>query len=195
MKWFISHETLRSDFHKTIERTSHTKVSHCYQCGKCSAGCPISTEMEYLPNQIIRMVMLGMEKEALSSNTMWLCASCLTCTVRCPREIEIAEVMDALRRFAYRKGVVPEKEKHVFLFNRIFLKNIKKFGRLFEMNLIRNYNILSFNFFKDMRHAPKMFLKRKIGFRPHKVEKIDEVREIFKKTGEIEKTSNGGESL
>ncbi len=185
MKWFISHDTLRSLFQETLEKDCGEKVSHCYQCGKCSAGCPISFQMDYLPNQIMRMVQLGMEDQVLSSRTIWLCASCLTCTVRCPREIDIAEIMDYLRRRAYKKQVIPLEETEIPLFNKIFLRNIELFGRLYEMGLIGMFNLLSGEFFKDFSCAPKMFLKRKIGIFPHRAKNIREIRDIFKRSGKL----------
>lgn len=185
MKWFISHNTLRSPFQKTLQRDCGEKVSHCYQCGKCSAGCPISFQMDYLPNQIIRMVQLGMEEQVLSSKTIWLCASCFTCTVRCPREIDIAEIMDYLRRRAYKKGIIPLEETEIPLFNKIFLRNIELFGRLYEMGLIGMFNLLSGEFFKDVTLAPKMFLKQKIGVFPARIKNLKEIREIFKKSGKL----------
>lgn len=185
MKWYISHDTIKSPFLKALESDSGITVSHCYQCGKCSSGCPIAYQMDYLPNQIIRMIQLGLEKQALSSKTIWLCASCLTCTSRCPRKIDIAEIMDYLRRLAYKKGILPHGEIGISLFNKIFLKNIELFGRLFEMGLIGMFNILSGEFFKDMDLAPKMFLKRKIGILPHKVKNMKEVKEIFHNSGKL----------
>ncbi len=187
MKWFISHDSIRSPFQEILEKDCGEKVRRCYQCGKCSAGCPISFKMDYLPNQIIRMVQLGMEKQVLSSKTIWLCASCLTCSSRCPREIDIAEIMDYLRRRAYKKQVIPLEETEIPLFNKIFLRNIELFGRLYEMGLIGMFNLLSGEFFKDMSLAPKMFLKRKIGIFPHRIKNLKELREIFKKSGKLGK--------
>ena len=187
MKWFISHETIRSPFLKRLQEDCGEKISHCYQCGKCSAGCPIAYQMDYLPNQIMRMVQLGMEQQVLSSKTIWLCASCLTCTTRCPREIDVAEIMDYLRRQAYKKQVIPLEETEIPLFNKIFLRNIELFGRLYEMGLIGMFNILSGEFFKDMSLAPKMFLKQKIGIFPHRIKNLKELREIFKKSGKLGK--------
>jgi len=188
VKWFISHDTLRSPFQATIERHCKERIGHCYQCGKCSAGCPIAFQMDYLPNQIIRMIQLGMEKQVLSSRTIWLCASCLTCTVRCPREIDVAEIMDYLRRCAYKKGVIPIEETEIPLFNKIFLRNIELFGRLYEMGLIGMYNILSGEFFKDMALAPKMFLKRKIGILPPRIKNSKEIKKIFRESGRLGRT-------
>ncbi|MDP2939906.1 MAG: 4Fe-4S dicluster domain-containing protein [Candidatus Omnitrophota bacterium] len=185
MKWFISHNTIKSPFLEILQQDCGEKISHCYQCGKCSAGCPIAFQMDYLPNQIIRMVQLGMEDEVLASKTIWLCVSCLTCTVRCPREIDIAEIMDYLRRRAYKKGIIPLEETEIPLFNKIFLRNIELFGRLYEMGLIGMFNLLSGEFFKDVSLAPKMFLKQKIGILPHRIKNLKELREIFKKSGKL----------
>ena len=111
MKWEITHEVLRSDFVKEVELRSGQSVTACYQCGKCSAGCPICFDMDYSPNQIMRMIQLGMRDEVLSSRSIWLCASCETCTTRCPREVDLASIMDALRRMAHREGAkTPEKD-------------------------------------------------------------------------------------
>lgn len=191
MKFFISQDIIKSPFVETLKKDCGEKASHCYQCGKCSAGCPIAFQMDYLPNQIIRLVQLGMEEQVLRSKTIWLCASCLTCTTRCPREIDIAEIMDYLRRRAYQKQLMPLEETATPLFNKIFLRNIELFGRLYEMGLIGMFNILSGEYFKDMSLAPKMFLKRKIGIFPHRVKNRKEVREIFSKSGKAAKVERG----
>jgi len=187
MKWFISQDTIKSSFQKTIEEDSGEKVKHCYQCGKCSAGCPLAFEMDYLPNQIMRMVQLGMEEQVLTSRTIWLCASCMTCSARCPREIDIAEIMDYLRRLAYKKQVLPKNETEIPLFNKIFLRNIELFGRVYEMGLIGMFNTFSGEFFKDTSLAPKMFWKQKIGLFPPKIRNIKAVRQIFKQSGRLSK--------
>lgn len=187
MKWFISQDTIKGPFQKVLEKECGENVRLCYQCGKCSAGCPVSYQMDYLPNQIIRMVQLGMQDVVLSSKTMWLCASCLTCTARCPREIDIAEIMDYLRRRAYKSEIIPLEETEVPLFNKIFLRNIELFGRLYEMGLIGMFNLLSGEFFKDIFLAPKMFLKNKIGILPRRARNIKEIKAIFNKSGKLGK--------
>ena len=77
-------------------------IDGCYQCGKCTAGCPLAYSMETPPHEIVRLVQLGRREEALASHTIWLCASCETCTSRCPKNIDVASVMDALRILAFR---------------------------------------------------------------------------------------------
>ena len=80
-------------------------VQDCYQCQKCSAGCPVVFAMDYKPNQIMQMVSLGMKERVLNCKTIWVCASCYTCSTRCPNDIDIAGVMDRLRQAALREGI------------------------------------------------------------------------------------------
>ena len=67
-------------------------VNRCYQCLKCSAGCPMTFAMDYPPSQIMRMVQLGQEDDLLASKTIWVCLTCNTCSIRCPNDIDIALV-------------------------------------------------------------------------------------------------------
>ena len=93
-----------NSFVANIERISGQKLLACYQCGKCSAGCPMAAHMDVLPNQMIRMAQLGMQKQLLETKSICMCVSCLTCNSRCPKGIKIAEVFEALRRTALRDG-------------------------------------------------------------------------------------------
>ncbi|MEW6557664.1 MAG: 4Fe-4S dicluster domain-containing protein [Elusimicrobiota bacterium] len=88
---------------KKIEEISGQNLFSCYQCGKCSAGCPMVNEMDILPNQVIRLAQIGLSEKALNSKTIWLCASCYTCEVRCPRGVDLAKVMEALRQIILRQ--------------------------------------------------------------------------------------------
>lgn len=104
MRVEISSGKLRSDFVKKVAELSGQNVYLCYQCGKCSAGCPMGHCMDMLPNQVIRLVQLGMQDDIAGSKTVWLCASCLTCTVRCPKGVDLARVMEAIRLLTLRKN-------------------------------------------------------------------------------------------
>ncbi|MBI5658682.1 MAG: 4Fe-4S dicluster domain-containing protein [Nitrosomonadales bacterium] len=93
-----------SSFVAGIEKISGQKLLACYQCGKCSAGCPMAAHMDVLPNQIIRMAQLGMRDQLLAAKSIWMCVSCLTCNSRCPKDIRIAEVIESLRLTVLRSG-------------------------------------------------------------------------------------------
>ncbi|MGB8952392.1 MAG: 4Fe-4S dicluster domain-containing protein [Candidatus Aminicenantales bacterium] len=103
MRINVSQKKVRDPFVSKIEELSGQKILACYQCGKCSAGCPAVSEMDILPNQVIRYIQLGFKNELLQSKSFWVCASCLTCNARCPKGIKIAEVMEALRQILLRK--------------------------------------------------------------------------------------------
>ena len=89
-------------FRDKVKELSGEKIDLCFQCGACSSGCPMTQEMDYLPSKVIRMTQLGLE-EALNSKTIWVCTTCFNCEVRCPRGIDIANIMEALRTMVLRK--------------------------------------------------------------------------------------------
>ena len=166
---------------------SGVQLSDCYQCGKCSAGCPVAFAMDYSPNQIIRLLQLGMAEEALEAKTPWLCACCATCYTRCPKEVDLPALMDVLCKEGKSRGFIGEKT--VDLFHELFLKSVEKNGRVHEMGLILQYNLSSGQFLKDAVHAPKLLFNGKISPFPHKIKNEDAVQRIFKRC-----SSGGGES-
>jgi len=95
---------IRNDLVKKVEELSGENVFSCYQCGKCSAGCPSVAFMELLPNQVMRLLQFGQVERILQSNTHWVCASCFVCSTRCPKGIDIAAIMEALRQVELRKN-------------------------------------------------------------------------------------------
>lgn len=88
-----------------IKEISGQDVRACYQCGKCTAGCPLASSMDLMPNQILRLIQVGEHQQALNARAIWWCASCLTCAARCPKEVDPARVMDALRTILMRRGI------------------------------------------------------------------------------------------
>lgn len=108
MRINISKRKIRDRFVAQVEELSGQNLLACYQCGKCSAGCPAVSQMDILPNQIIRFAQLGFKDELLKSKSIWICASCFTCNARCPKGINIAEVIEAIRQILLRK-----REDHV----------------------------------------------------------------------------------
>ena len=161
-------------------------VADCYQCAKCTAGCPIAFEMDYPPHQIMRGVQLGMRDTVLGSSTIWLCAACETCSTRCPQEVNPAGVMDALRRIAYAEGV-RSPQPDVPLFHRIFLGSIRQFGRVFEAGMIGLYNVFSGHYLKDLAMAPLMLIKGKLSLLPALHGNRRELRDMFARARELER--------
>ena len=103
MRVRLSTETIRSDLVRRVEEISGEDLMACYQCGKCSAGCPAAGAMDLLPSQIIRLVQLGQVEDALASQTIWFCAACQTCYARCPKGVDLTRIMEALREIAMQE--------------------------------------------------------------------------------------------
>lgn len=158
-------------------QVSGSEAKKCYQCGKCSAGCPVAFAIENTPRQIMRFLQLGMIDQALKSQTIWLCASCWTCSERCPQQVDIASVMESLRIQAKEKGYITEKK--IDIFHELFLKSVKNYGRVYELGLILGSNIIGLQPLKDAEFGLPMFSKGKISLLPHKIRTQGEVRKIF----------------
>ena len=98
---------INSDLAQRIQEELGQNVYLCYQCVKCTSGCPVGKYFDWQPNQIMRAVQLGQEDIALEAQTPWLCASCQACTTRCPQDLDIAGIMDFRTREALDRGVDP----------------------------------------------------------------------------------------
>jgi heterodisulfide reductase subunit C len=133
-------------------------IKKCFSCGTCTAGCPVREVTDrYNPRRIIRMALLGMKKEVLSSQFIWLCSSCYTCFERCPQDVRIPELMNAIKNIAVREGHLPPAMK-----TQIDL--LSSFGRLLEITDFENE-------------------KRKESNLPLLEGKTEDVKKILKKTG------------
>ena len=166
-----------------VERRSGARVSACLQCHKCTTGCPVGPELDYLPSQVMRLVQLGAEAEALGSRAIWMCASCEACTTRCPMAIDIAAVMDALRMMAIdRQIALPDARGRQF--NRSFLASVRRHGRVFELGLMAAYTLRTGDLFSDVEKAPKMLAKGKLSLRPKRSGGVGDVRKVFRRTEE-----------
>jgi heterodisulfide reductase subunit C len=174
-------EKNRSFVDAVIEETG-SDIRQCYQCAKCSGGCPGTFAMDYLPNQIIRMLMLGMVDEVLKSKTIWVCMACNTCTTRCIRDIDVAAVMDDLRKEAIRHGYT-EHAKNVIASNNTFLWTVKSWGRVFDAGMLMIYNMKTSNPMNNMQFALPTMLRGKSPIIPipHAIKGVKEVKKIFEK--------------
>lgn len=105
MRTEVSIKSIKGKFLDKVKELSGQNIYACYQCGKCSAGCPSISEMDISPGEIIRLIQLGEEKEVLNSKTIWICASCFTCGTRCPKGVDLARIMETLRQITLRKDI------------------------------------------------------------------------------------------
>jgi len=173
--------TVNRRLEESLEERTGQKVRDCYQCKKCSAGCPVAFAMDLVPHEVMKMVQYGQEQRLLKCSTIWLCASCETCSTRCPNEIDIAGVMDGLRQMALEKGVAPA-ESDVVLFHRSFLNGIRLTGKTNEPVLMGPYKLLSRNLFDDMGLAAVMVFKRKLKIIPRLTRDRKAISRIFSRT-------------
>lgn len=170
---------------------AHLTVSTCYQCRKCSSGCPLTFAMDLLPDQVIRLALLGQEEEVLSCNTIWVCSSCETCTTRCPNDIDIAGVMDWLKEESLRRGyAVPQLA--VSRFHQTFLQSVRLGGgRLPEGVLLGLYTmksgqtlkkLWSGELFHEMRLGRELRRRGRFSLKlPPRLKGTKEIKNIFNK--------------
>ena len=171
------------------EIASHLKTSACYQCKRCTNGCPVTFAMDLYPDEVIRRVILGQIDRVLTCNTIWLCSACETCTTRCPNEVDIAGVMDYLKEEAIRCGVSPP-QKRTYAFHESFLKEIEKRGRIFEGGLMQRYMLRNGELFRkigngsimeDVTLGLKMLRKGRMPLWPERIKGRKEVRQLMRK--------------
>jgi heterodisulfide reductase subunit C2 len=170
---------------RVLARTG-VDVARCYQCGKCSAGCPLANDMDFPPSQIMHLLQLREFPEfatmALRSHTIWLCLTCEICYCRCPMELDIPKVMDDLRHESLARKMVNPKAKDILAFHRAFLDSVLYTGRLFEMGQVVDYKLRSGHFFQDMLQAPWMFFVGKLHLLPERVHGRSLLGRIFART-------------
>ncbi len=171
-----------SKFIEQVAKESGENPYLCYQCGNCTAGCPFTEFFDYPVSQIMRLLQQGQKETILRSKAIWLCATCETCTTRCPCQIDVAQIMDTLRVIARRENYVSEKE--IKLFFDTFLESLKKHGRVFELGILLAYNLKSGKIFTDVDLGPKVLLKGKIHLLPTKIKGQEKVESIFRKLAE-----------
>jgi heterodisulfide reductase subunit C len=174
-------------FAEQVRKESRVAFDRCYQCLTCTLGCPMARYMDYPPNELVRMVQLGLKKEVLGCSTIWICASCEACIARCPNDVDIPHLMDVLHQMALREGVKP-REPHVKKFHDAFLDPVMRFGRQHEGLMSAEHFMRSRDFsVKTLKVAAGlgigMVTKGKLKILPPKSGKgRSEVKQLFKVT-------------
>jgi len=168
-----------------VQDHTEVKVNHCYQCGKCSAGCPLSDEMDFPPSMIMRMLQTGdpkLEDKVLRSYSIWVCLTCEMCYARCPMSIDIPKVMDFLREKAIKEKKANPKAKEIIDFHRSFLDTVRYTGKMYEVGFYAEYKTRTLKLLNDMTLVPPMMKRGKLHFIPEMVKDRSAIGSIFRKT-------------
>jgi heterodisulfide reductase subunit C2 len=157
---------------------SGVNVRLCYQCGKCSAGCPMMGEMAVRPHVVMHLVQRDQREEALSCDGIWLCLSCETCSARCPKAADPARVIDTLREMAteINPALAP---RAIGAFNRTFLDQIRSNGRMSEVGLAMQFNLRSGRLLQDATSMPALVSRGKLKIKTAPMRDVADVRRIF----------------
>jgi len=179
-------------FINEIVSTSEGKrVLSCIQCGTCTSTCPVNTVFGHSPRQLFLMVRNGKKKEVLNDLTPWICASCYKCTVNCPAQIKITEVMYKLKRMSIQNNLVTKKlDTH--LFYSAFISQVMKYGRNYEIGLMLKYMTFHhpINLIKQTPVGIKMMMSGSLPIVPDKIKKLNEFRKIVNHAIRLEKKEN-----
>jgi heterodisulfide reductase subunit C len=169
-----------------VEKESGVKVSSCFQCRKCSNGCPVTFAMDYHPYQVVRFVQLGLKDRLVGSSTIWICAACHTCVTRCPNDVDIPRLMDYLKEKVI-SGEGQVAQANTELFHREFLKSVRSHGRVFEGGMMQGYMLRSGDIwslsklFENATLGRKMMAKSRLRMLPKNIKGRREIKEMFKR--------------
>ncbi len=179
---------LRAAFWEQIKSIPQgEKILNCIQCGTCTGSCPVSYMMDITPREIVALFRAGHLEDILHSRTIWICASCYSCRVRCPSGILVTDLMYALKRLAMDMKIYPPKFP-VYALSQTFISNVYKYGRNFEMGLGIKYLLKTDpkKLFASAGFGLAMIRKGRIAVRPRTIKKIREVRAIIDRANQLE---------
>lgn len=177
-------ETIR--FQDEVVNMLHATVGNplntCMQCGTCSGTCPVAGFMDHSPRRLIAAIQASLKERVLKSNTFWYCASCYQCTVRCPRGIDIAEMMYALKRYSMWKGQHPDGVIGP-VFSETFVKTIVKSGRSYEPVLATSY-LFTYGvpeILQEAQTATSLMLKGRLPLLPPRIKRLESFQRVIRR--------------
>ena len=171
-----------------VKALSGVDIDRCLQCKKCTNGCPVAGLSDSSPSKILRELQLGASEEILGREFVWTCVSCATCYSRCPMEINMAEVMDALRVLAEARGAA-RPSGNAPLMNRILLGTVRTFGRTYDLGAMALYKAGTASFGKDLDKVGPILTKGKIALLPPRGADRQTVKRIFDNLDKTRKKS------
>ncbi len=175
-------------FEVEMKTPGHSHLESCIQCGSCSGSCPVAGAMDFTPRKIFAMIRAGLENEVLRSNTPWFCVSCYTCTVRCPQDIHITDIMYTLKNMAIEKGLCKvNSAKH---FSSTFIGYVEANGRSFEFGLATRQSLryMPMGMFGTAAIGLGMLTKNRLEMSPSKIKNTEQLKSILNAAKELEVT-------
>jgi len=184
-----SEQELREAFLDQVDRIPGAERLHrCIQCGTCTGSCPVSYTMDISPRQVIALFRAGAIEEILRSRTIWVCASCYNCTVRCPSQIKITDLLYALKRLAMERGIYPSKFP-VYVLAETFAKMVRRYGRNHELGLLRSFYLRTrpLELVRQSTVGLRLLGKGRMPLWPEKIRARKDLRAIIAKAEQIER--------
>lgn len=183
----MAQKSVPSFIEEVVSLPGGAKINECIQCGTCSGSCTTVERWEYTPRRIISMVRAGMKEEVLSSDSIWYCATCYLCTVRCPRDIKPTEIMYALQNLAIREGFKPKTARTPTLY-RTFVEVVREKGRFYEFGFLFRY-FRRTNLLAALQRLPlalTFFRHGQLSLRPSEVKRKQEIKTLLERVKQIE---------
>lgn len=156
-------------------------VDGCYQCQKCTAGCPVAPWTDIGPARLVELLLTGREEEALASNRIWLCLHCGTCAARCPNGVDVGELTAELKQKALRQGRPAPVPLPAFYTS--FLASLARWGRVYELGMLLGYKLRTGRWLEDMALGWQLFSRGQISLLPHPIQGRAEVAAIVQRQG------------
>lgn len=157
----------------------------CYQCGKCTAGCPVADRMDLPPGRMIRLLQYEMpvlDERVLASQGLWVCMACGICSERCPQELDVLELIAFLRREAVQKDRVHPKGRRILAFHRSVLSSVEQSGRLHGLGALAIYKLRTLRFVEGAGLLFRLILKGKLFLLPSQVGDVEGLKRVFRRT-------------
>jgi heterodisulfide reductase subunit C len=178
---------------REVKASSGASPMSCYQCAKCSGGCPVANRGDLKPHELVRLVQTDQRGAVLASRFIWECTSCHTCITRCPQNVDIPAMNDALRALSLHEGLAVAGTA-VPVFNEVFLNSVRKRGRVHELGLMAAFKLRSRRLFDDVDKAPSMLAKGKLPLWGSRVAGRKDREELFRRAVAAAAAEQDGES-
>ncbi len=167
-----------------LQERSGQNVYSCYQCTRCSSGCPLSQHFDLTPSELMRHMQLGRDEAVLRSKTIWLCSSCQACTTRCPQDLDVVRIMDELKAISQERGITPGVPGIRAMYD-VFLRDVRLLGRTYELGLAAELGLRRGDPFKELPMGLEMLRKGKFSLLPRRTSLPRRIRPAQVKDNQI----------